>query len=340
MSTQHFQLFSWMLLGLLLAVLMSACTKSSKNNNNKGSGGTGSITATIVWPGQSASLSITPFSHPGAVETIRAIVTGPDMSTITKDFNAALHAGSISGVPAGNNRTLVFQGLDAGSSIIYQGVSAGIPVFEGSNSDAGTVTMVVVTPGTPPADVTGFSATGGDSEVALTWTNPGDATLTGVMIRRNVTGFPANTTDGVLVYDNFGTAFNDTAVTNGTLYRYTIFAHDALPQYAAGGAGAQDSATPVGGGGDVTPPGDVTSFTATAGDAQITLAWNNPGDGDFTGARILRRSDVFPTSPGDGTVVFDGIATTFTNTGLTDGTPRTAAETRPVNAYVNYIIKL
>jgi hypothetical protein len=70
---------------------------------------------------------------------------------------------------------------------------------------------------------------------------------------------------------------------------------------------------------DVTSPSNVT-LTATAGDAQVLLTWTVPGDPDFSGTKIVRRTDGFPTGPNDGTVVYNGSGTSHSDTGLTNGT--------------------
>lgn len=70
---------------------------------------------------------------------------------------------------------------------------------------------------------------------------------------------------------------------------------------------------------DGTPPANVTSFTATAGDGQIILSWVNPTS-DFAGVKILRKTGSYPTSVTDGTQVYDSTGTSYTNTGLTNGT--------------------
>ena len=73
-------------------------------------------------------------------------------------------------------------------------------------------------------------------------------------------------------------------------------------------------------GADVTPPGDVTQFTAAPSDGQIALTWANPADGDFAGVKILRKEGSSPINPTDGMVVYDGPGTTHTDIGLTNGT--------------------
>lgn len=67
---------------------------------------------------------------------------------------------------------------------------------------------------------------------------------------------------------------------------------------------------------DTKAPGPVTELTSAGGDGTIVLSWKNPVDSDFHHVVIVRKSDVPPTSVTDGTVAYQGNATTFQNTGL------------------------
>lgn len=72
---------------------------------------------------------------------------------------------------------------------------------------------------------------------------------------------------------------------------------------------------------DTTPPSNVTNLSANPGNTQITLTWTNPTDADFAGIRIQHKIGGFPTGPTDGTTVYQNVpVTTFTDTGLTNGT--------------------
>ena len=76
---------------------------------------------------------------------------------------------------------------------------------------------------------------------------------------------------------------------------------------------------------DTTPPGDITNFTATAGDSQVTLSWTNPPDPDFAGVMIRFRTDTWPTNYNDGQLVCNkagspGSSDNFVHTGLKNGT--------------------
>jgi len=174
---------------------------------------------------------------------------------------------------------------------------------------------------TPPGPVTNFTATPNDGQLTLSWTNPVDADFTKTMIRFKTTGYPSSQTDGTLVVDksnNPGTSdsYAHTGLTNGVTYYYAALAHDVVPNYSAG---ATVSAAPL----DLTPPSPVTSFTATPGDAQVALAWHNPSASDFAATMIRFRTDTYPTSPTDGTLVIDKAGSpnandSYTHTGLTN----------------------
>ena len=79
------------------------------------------------------------------------------------------------------------------------------------------------------------------------------------------------------------------------------------------------------GGGGGTPQlcGQVENFEAKLGNLSVILSWTAPNpdeDNSFVGARIVRKTGSAPTGINDGTVVYEGTALTYTDTGLTDGT--------------------
>lgn len=81
------------------------------------------------------------------------------------------------------------------------------------------------------------------------------------------------------------------------------------------------------GGGGGTPQlcPQVENFKVLPGTTALTaaLSWTAPShdeDNSFVGARIVRKTGSAPTGINDGTVVYEGTALTYTDTGLTDGT--------------------
>jgi len=86
----------------------------------------------------------------------------------------------------------------------------------------------------PPTNVSNFEATPGDRQITLVWENPPDPDFKAVKIMRSEEFYPANPQEGTLVYDDKGTSFVDTGLTNGVKYYYTAFAYDRSGNYASG----------------------------------------------------------------------------------------------------------
>ncbi len=170
---------------------------------------------------------------------------------------------------------------------------------------------------TPPSDPDLFTAASGNGRVVLTWINPVEPDFSGIKIIRKTDTSPASHTENSAVFTGTDVRYVDTGVTNGSVYYYTIFSYDDKGNYSAGVRVKGDPSL----GADATAPGNVTSITKTyITSASYRFNWINPSDSDFQGVRIMRSSGAFPSSPGDGTGVYDGNGTTFTDSGLVPGT--------------------
>ncbi len=86
----------------------------------------------------------------------------------------------------------------------------------------------------PPANVQNFTATPGDSQIALAWRNPPDADFKAVKILRSTLFYPQDPLDGEVVYNADGESFTDTGLINGVGYYYTAFAYDRSVNYSSG----------------------------------------------------------------------------------------------------------
>jgi glucuronoarabinoxylan endo-1,4-beta-xylanase len=170
---------------------------------------------------------------------------------------------------------------------------------------AGSVTTFVGTAGarSAPAAPTGLAATAGNSQVALTWNAAANAASYNIY-RSTVKG-GAGTTPYMTGVTS--TSFTDTRAAAGTTYYYQV---TAVSAGAEGARSSEVSATP-----QVPAPRAPTGLSATAGDAQVTLSWAvSSGAASYN---IYRST----TSGGEGTPLMTGVtATSFTDTGLTDGT--------------------
>ena len=75
-------------------------------------------------------------------------------------------------------------------------------------------------------------------------------------------------------------------------------------------------------GGSSTPQlcAQVENFKAILGDLNAVLSWTAPNDDSFVGVRIIRKIGSAPQNKNDGTVVYEGTALTYTDTGLVSET--------------------
>ena len=127
-----------------------------------------------------------------------------------------------------------------------------------------------------PAVVINFTATAGDAKVSLTWDAPlenGGSEITGYEVTMD------NWKNKVTKLAN-ELSHTYTGLTNGTAYTFVVRAVNA------NGVGAESAkvATPNNG-----TPAAVMNFTATAGSAKVSLAWDAPlknGGSEITGYEI------------------------------------------------------
>jgi hypothetical protein len=163
---------------------------------------------------------------------------------------------------------------------------------------------------TPPGLPTNIqvvnNATGGT--LTIYWTKPIDADFSHLHIYRSTT---AGIT-GPLVYDNEnGGGRQDTGLTNGTRYYYTLQSVDTSGN--ASGYTAQYSGVPTA---DTTPPAAPTNIQVVnpAAGGKLNLSWTNPTS-DFSHVHIYRST----TAGALGTLVYDNVtAATKQDTGLTN----------------------
>ena len=113
--------------------------------------------------------------------------------------------------------------------------------------------------GNPPSAPTGLTATAGDKQVSLTWNASSGATSYNVK-RATTSGGPYTQVANATVTND-----TDASLTNGTKYYYVVTAVNANGE---SGNSSEASATP-----NVVPAAP-SGLTATAGNAQVMLAWS------------------------------------------------------------------
>ena len=163
-----------------------------------------------------------------------------------------------------------------------------------------------------PAAPTNLTATAGHGQVTLSWTDPGDS---------SITKYQYNTDGGTTFTDVPGsdattTSYTVTGLTGGTEYTFAVRAVNPTGP----GEAATVTATPI------PSPAAPTNLTATPRNGRVTLSWDDPGNDTIT--KYQYNTDggtTFTDVPGS-----DATTTSYTVTGLTNGSEYTFA-VRAVN---------
>jgi len=206
----------------------------------------------------------------GVIKITRGIPTANHVNTASGKVATLNIQGLTNVTPSADNFTFQFTAGSTLDSNIILDDGLGTDIISGADNGRFTIDA------TPPANVSSFTATAGDSQVVLSWTNP-TSDFAGVKILRKTGSYPASVTDGTVIYDSNGTSYNDTGLTNNTAYYYKAYSRDVVVNYSSG---AQVTATPH----DVTPPASIGTLSATALTSKsVRLDWTAVGDDGSTG---------------------------------------------------------
>jgi fibronectin type 3 domain-containing protein len=202
-------------------------------------------------------------------------------------------------VAAPSTTSFTDTGLSNGTTYFYV-VSAFNSAGQSPNSSE--VSAKPAAPAQAPPAPTGVIATAGNAQVALTWSASTGATSYHVK-RGTASGGPYTQISAPT-----STTLTDTGLTNGTTYFYVV---SALNSSGESANSAQASATPVA---PTQPPAAPAGLQATPGNAQLALTWS--ASFGATSYNVKRST----TSGGPYTQISAPTTTTFTDTGLTNGT--------------------
>jgi titin len=189
---------------------------------------------------------------------------------------------------------------------LTNGTSYSIRVAANNAIGRGAYTSAISrTPATTPGTPTSVTATPGNGSVSLAWTAP--AMNGGTFVRYRVRR------DGVEAATPTSTSATITGLTNGTSYSFDVAAENAV---GIGPYSSPVNATPD------TPPAAPTALDGSASSARIALTWTAPspnGGTTLTGYMV----EFTPAGGSAQTVSTGGTGTSYTLTGLTNGTAYT-----------------
>lgn len=282
-----------------------------------------SFQVTVTWPGASdATVIIAEWSGVGSIECANsANGTGTSVSVSTNGATTSA-TDTLTGVMAHDadgthalteGYTLIEEAEDnhnsAAGNAQYRNLSSTgtfsltWTIDTSANWNASLIALKPPTTPVPNAPTLN-SASGGNTQVALSWTPPSSgSTPSGYKVRRGTsTGSYGTTIDVGNV-----TAYTNTGLSNGTQYFFVIAGYNA----SGDGANSNElNATPATG-----TPSAPTLSTATAGNAQVALTWTSSAGA--TGYKIK-----YGTSTGSHPTTIDvSNVTSYLVSGIGNGTP-------------------
>ena len=269
--------------------------------------------------GASSTLSATPVALPLAPSNLSATAGDSEITLNWSDPGNATISGYELSTDGGTSFSAI-SGSDAGTTShsvtgLSNGTSYSFALRAVNISGSGASATLSATPVPAPAAPSDLSATTGASgEIILSWSDPDNATISGYELSieggfSEGSGFGegSSTFTAISGSDASTTSHSVTGLSNGTSYSFSLRAVNS----AGKGASSTLSATPM-----LPVPLAPSDLSATAGDAEITLSWSDPGNATISGYELIRHGDnAFSAVSGSA-----ASTTSHTVTGLTNGT--------------------
>ncbi len=211
-------------------ILLAACGGGRSSSDPASDSGSGAVHFNIAYQNQARNLA----SH--------AVLdcTGLGIATIevgVYDQNDRLLGsggpwacldgeGTVSNIPAGDNRSVVVRGMSSSGDVVLRGASPGITIRAGQSNSAGTITCQPFVP-TPlfPADGTVVDA----DDISLGWNPVQDAAGYDIVISTN-----SDLSNPVVDVGITDTTYTATGLSNGTTYHWQVSARDAQGNQGTG----------------------------------------------------------------------------------------------------------
>lgn len=148
-----------------------------------------------------------------------------------------------------------------------------------------------------------IASTNNDTSIALSWTKAYGSLKT--RIQRKVGSYPTSITDGTNVYNDTGTTYSNTGLSPVTHYYYRAWGWNSL-EFSTGYASANN----------ITTPSKPINFVGSLSGTTLTITWIK-GTG-ATRTVINKGLSSYPTSPTNGTSIYNGTGVFTTLFGITD----------------------
>jgi hypothetical protein len=250
---------NWSISGTFYCVASSVCGGNSFDSNADPGPHSGSYAAYLggcsgySGCGGENVLSETLTTVPGQTYVLRFFLAAPTSggASTPNSFTIKWSGGTVGTIP---NLT-----SDSYVEYSYTVTGSGSDVLEFDSSDYPSAFVLDdVSVVKSPGNVTGATAVAGTWQVALQWTNPGDADLASIVILRSTSAVTDVPVEGVTyvvgntigastvacVLASPGTSCTDTGLSLGTAYYYEIFTVDTNGDYSSGVVPSGSPGTP------------------------------------------------------------------------------------------------
>ncbi len=143
------------------------------------------------------------------------------------------------------------------------------------------------------------------------WSNPSTSDYWATLMMRRTDQYPAVPGDGEVRYWYNGESFTDTGLSSNQSYYYQLYSHNGDYDFSPGIGGKVNPATDY--------YENVRNITIKPAFQSVKLSWSNPTDSQYWATLVVRRSDRYPTAPGDGVVRYWYNGSSCVDSGLEDG---------------------
>jgi len=327
------------LLPLAFCLFLFSCGGSGTENSESGStsSGTGTIVFDLEWQHFSRAAVSSDESRSTPQATIRAssdccvdygistvsakIFNSSNAQIASENWSCSAHQGTITGVPVGSNHWIRIEGTVSGVGVCWKAEKTGISVSAGSTTQVGSVTMTYICNDATPPTVTPTNPTSGSINVPVTTSVSATFSEPMAISSLNTTTFTlvkgSTSVSGIVTYDSSAKKATFVPSSNldySTSYTVTITTGVTDMSGINMSANAQWSFTT-----EASPtaiPFPPTGLSATAGNGQVSIAWNS-----VTGATAynIYWSTTTGVTKATGAKIRN-VSSPYVHTGLTNGT--------------------
>ncbi|RKY93402.1 MAG: hypothetical protein DRQ06_06785, partial [Candidatus Hydrothermota bacterium] len=201
----------------------------------------------------------------------------------------------------GTGTSYTDSGLSAGTGYYYRAWSYANGEYSSSYDSAMNYTY--------PSKPTSISSSATAHTISLSWTKGDGADKT--VIRYSTSGYPSSPSDGTLAYNGADTSTTISGLAPETTYYFSFWAYDSESGYYSQDYATHTATTTY------APPDPSNLVATTINTTAISLTWSASTD---VNSVLVRKTGGYPSSPLDGTVVFNSSGTSYTDTELTPST--------------------